>query len=588
MNILGFSGLDRSAKFKKNYFPDLSSREYRFAQGFDAAAALLVNGSITAAAAEERFSREKGTGIFPSKAIRYCLHNSNLSLDKIDYIAHGFSYEPFKSFYDKNDFTLRQYEAVYSPSVQIECFEEAFPEADISKKFVPVPHHLAHAASTFFMSGFNDALILVSDGMGEIHSMTVLNGSGNNLEVLDQVPALHSLGIFYGVFTLYLGFYMALDEYKIMGLAPYGNQKRFFRQMMEMVHLKNNGTYTIPLLAENKTTLEKETHRGILSVLSETFGPPREPGSEITQKHKDIAAALQAVLQTCQLHVLRYFKKQTGQKNLCLAGGVALNCSANGIIRRSRMFKKMFVQPAAGDDGSSLGAALYVHHTNAPKNNKHAMSLPLWGPEFDDTAIQKAIEDNPACLSSYVSSFEKISRDAAQLIADGKIVAWFQGRMEFGPRALGSRSILADPRHPEMRDRINSLVKKREAFRPFAPAITVEGASKYFDIVEGDERDYAHMLYVTQVRQEYRETFPAITHVDGSARVQTVDRNDNFKFWTLLNQLGQLTGVPCVLNTSFNVRGQPIVCTPREAIETFLFANLDVLVMGNYFVTAKE
>jgi carbamoyltransferase len=588
MNIVGISGLHNSVAFKKKEFPNLSARQYRIAQGFDAAAALLTPDGIQAVAAEERFTGEKATGSFPVNAIQYCLHAAGMAPEAIDYIAHGFSYEPFRQFYEESDFTWRQYTEVYSREAQIQCIQEHLPLYNWPDKFIQVPHHLAHAASTFYVSGFSESLILVADGMGEIHSMTVAVGKDNAIEVIQQVPALHSLGILYGIFTIYLGFYMNLDEYKVMGLAPYGNSRRFFSKLMECIHLKNDGTYTIPLLAQDKTLEEKETHNGVLQTLTELFGPPRDPEGEITQQHIDIAAALQAALQASLLHVLRHFKKETGVSNLCTAGGVALNCTANGVIRRSRLFKNIFVQPAAGDDGSALGAALYVQHQYAPDLPRHKMSLPLWGPSYDTAEIEEVLKRRSECESTFFARFDDLAQEIAKRIAAGQIVAWFQGRMEFGPRALGSRSILADPRDPKMRDRINALVKKREAFRPFAPAVTAESASRFFEIDEGDEALYAHMLFVTLVRPAYREQLPAITHVDGSARVQTVAKGEHPRFWTLLNEFGKVSGIPVVLNTSFNVRGQPIVCTPTEALETFLFANLDVLVMGNYLVVPKN
>ena len=587
MNVIGISGLDNSVSFKKKEFPNLSAREYRIAQGFDSAAALAADNGVLAAAAEERFTGEKATGAFPVHAIQYCLEAGNLRPQEVDFVAHGFAYGPWKSFLEEQEFTRKQYHEVYAPEVQQKHFDDRFPSFNWKDKFVPVDHHLAHAASAFYPSGFGDALILISDGMGEVHSMTVAVGHGAEIQVIKQVPARHSLGILYGVFTLYLGFYMGLDEYKVMGLAPYGNPRRYYNKMQEFIKLKEDGTYIIPIFAHDQTPLDRETHAGVLKFLEEQFGPAREPESEITQQHQDIAAALQAVLQNCQLHVLRHFKHQTGQTNLCLAGGVALNCSANGVINRSRLFERMFVQPAAGDDGTALGAALYVRHQKDPGCKSARMTVPLWGPEYSDEEIQQVLSGREDCQSSRVESFESLCQDIAARIDKGQIVAWFQGRMEFGPRALGSRSILADPRDPTMRDRINSLVKKREAFRPFAPVVTKEAATRFFDIKPGEEDTYAHMLFVTQVRAPYREKLPAITHVDGSSRAQTVAQAHNPRLWQLLNEFEKLSGLPVLLNTSFNVKGQPIVCTPKEALDTFLFAKLDVLVMGNFIVEPK-
>ncbi len=588
MDVIGISGLHNSVNFKKKWFPNLSSREYRVAQGFDSAAALAGNNGVVAAAAEERFTGEKATGAFPFHAIQYCLQAGNLAARELDFVAHGFAYQPWKSFLDEQEFTRKQYQEVFAPEVQQRYFEEHFPAVHWKDKLVPVDHHLAHAASAFYPSGFAESLILISDGMGEVHSMTVALGRGSDIQILKQVPALHSLGVLYGVFTLYLGFYMGLDEYKVMGLAPYGNPRRYYNRMQEFIKLKDDGTYIIPLFAHDQTLLERETHAGVLKFLEEQFGPAREPDSEITQHHQDIAAALQAVLQNCQLHVLRHFKQLTGQTHLCLAGGVALNCSANGVINRSRLFERLFVQPAAGDDGTALGAALYVRHQKDPGCKAGRMTVPLWGPEYTDAEIQQVLSGREDCQSRRVDSFQALCEDIAARIDKGQIVAWFQGRMEFGPRALGSRSILADPRDPTMRDRINSLVKKREAFRPFAPVVTKQAATRFFDIKPGDEDTYAHMLFVTQVRAPYRETLPAITHVDGSSRVQTVAEEHNPRLWQLLNAFEKLSGLPVLLNTSFNVKGQPIVCSPKEALDTFLFAKLDVLVMGNFIIESAR
>jgi carbamoyltransferase len=420
--------------------------------------------------------------------------------------------------------------------------------------------------------------------MGEFHSATVAIGNANDIRVIKQIPGLHSLGLFYGVFTLYLGFFMGLDEYKVMGLAPYGNPRRHFDKLMGLVQLKADGTYEIPCLSRNQSWEEKETYNGTLCLLTEMFGQPREPESEICQNHMDIASSLQAVLQTALLHVLRHFKKETDQKHLCMAGGVALNCSANGVIQRSRIFRKVFVQPAAGDDGSALGAALYVHRRHQPKASYARTPAPFWGPEYDNDTIGKVINARADCFAAEYPSLEALVQDVAKRLAQGEIIGWFQGRMEFGPRALGNRSILADPRGSDMRSRINRLVKKREEFRPFAPAVTAEASVQYFDIRDGEEPIYAHMLFVTQVRKQYQHQLAAVTHVDGSARVQTVQRADNPRFWALLNAFGEVAGMPILLNTSFNVRGQPIVRTPEEAVDTFLGAKLHALVLGNYVV----
>ncbi|MCM3900874.1 MAG: hypothetical protein ND866_04145, partial [Pyrinomonadaceae bacterium] len=365
-----------------------------------------------------------------------------------------------------------------------------------------------------------------------------------------------------------------------------GNQRKYYSQITDLVHLREDGTYTIPLFSSNRTQQEKETHSGILHELEGRFGPQREAGTEFTQHHKDIAAALQAVVQTCQLHVLRHFRREAGMENLCMAGGVALNCSANGVIKRSRQFKRMFVQPAAGDDGVALGAALYVHGLSNPKFEPKRMAAPLWGPCFSREEIEATLGPRKDCVVRLGETFPSLCREVAGRLDQGQIVGWFQGRMEYGPRALGNRSILADPRDPGMRDKINALVKKREGFRPFAPVVTKEAASTYFEIQEGEEEAYAHMLLVTQVRAAYREKLPAITHIDGSARVQTVSRENYPKLHELLCAFEAITGIPILLNTSFNVKGQPMICTPTEALDTFLFARLDLLVLEEFLISS--
>lgn len=588
MNVIGISGLHDCVRFKMRELPGLSPREYRIAQGFDSAAALVTSAGIAAAAAEERFTCEKATGAFPSNAIRYCLAAAGLPLDAVDYVAHGFCYEPHAILFEHSDFARRQFAEVYARQAQIDCLERQFPGHDWEARVVRVPHHMAHAASAFYLSGFPEALILVSDGMGEVESTTVAIGRGRSIEKIADVPGLHSLGILYGVFTLYLGFYMALDEYKVMGLAPYGDSRRYFARLMELIDLKPDGGYAIPILYRNCTLEERETYSGTLRLLAELFGAPRDPEAAITRRHMDIAAALQAVLETCLLHLLRSFRESTGQSALCMAGGVALNCTANGLIARSGMFERIFVPPAAGDDGTALGAALYVRNLHQREPTLPRMTIPLWGPEYDDATVGHYLASRRDVEARLFSDLDRLIRSVVDRLSRGEVVGWFQGRMEFGPRALGARSILADPRDPEMRGRLNRRVKRREEFRPFAPAVTAEAAARIFEIEAGEEALYAHMVLATRVRAEYREQLPATTHVDGSARVQTVQRDDHPRFWALLDEFGRVAGLPVLLNTSFNVRGQPIVRTPEQAIDTFLAAGLDALVIGNFLVVPAD
>ncbi|MBI4363878.1 MAG: carbamoyltransferase [Candidatus Latescibacteria bacterium] len=583
MIVLGISGLDHSVPFKRRVMPGLDEREYRIVQGLDAAAALVSEDGVLAAAAEERFSGDKGTGAFPIRAIQACLETSNLTLDDIDAVAHGFSYEAFASELQTAAMEPGQFDAVYSRAAVERCLDRWFPGSGLSGRLVRVPHHLAHAASAYYSSGFDEALIFVADGMGEVDSSTVAVGRNGSIEVLRRTAALHSLGILYGIGTLYLGFLMGMDEYKVMGLAPLGDPRRFHPELERHVNFTATGEVTIPLLARDRTVLERETHGGVLKALEALFGPRREPEAPIEQRHMDFAAALQAVLQNALLHQLTHLRESTALDRLCMAGGVALNCSANGVIKRSGLFSDMFVQPAAGDDGTSVGAALMVLHQRSGRLRPRKMRLPLWGPAFDAGRIERALRSRS--LTRYRRLEDEVLCDeAARLLADGAILGWFQGRMEFGPRALGSRSILADPRRPDMRVRINALVKKREEFRPFAPAVKQEAAARYFEIADGDTSLFEYMLCVTHVRDEFRDALPATTHVDGSARAQTVDRATNPLFWNLLDAFERVSGFPIVLNTSFNVRGQPIVCTPEEAVDTFVRAGLTALVIGPFLV----
>lgn len=585
--ILGISGLHNSVPFKQNRFPGLNWRQYRMAQGFDSAAALLTDGRLRVAVAEERFTGVKATGAFPENAIRHCMRQSQQDLATVDIVAHGFSYEPWRSSFEHDQLSADRFAEVYARRILVDKLEATFG-GSWGDRLVQVPHHIAHAASAFYPSGFESALILVADGMGERDSMTVALGSSSGIESIATVSEVNSLGILYGVFTYYLGFAFGMDEYKVMGLAPYGDRSRYFSQIMDLVTLHNDGTFTIPILYRNASDLDRETYAGTLDELTRLFGPLREPDDEITNRHRDLAAGLQAVLEATLMHVLRHFRQVTEQRHLCMAGGVALNCTANGMILRSRLFRSIYVQPAAGDDGTALGAALHVAYEREGTTSFTDVDTPLCGPAFSDQEIADVVESQSGVSWTRFDDFTNLAAALAKHLGDGRVAGLFQGALEFGPRALGNRSILGDPRDPTMRDQINARVKKREAFRPFAPAVLEEAATKYFDMKPSDVGTFSWMLFTTRVRPQFHETLPAVTHVDGTARVQTVARSTNQRFWTIIDAFSEITGIPMVLNTSFNVKGQPIVCTPREAMDTFLAAGLDLLVIGNYLVEPAE
>ncbi|TDC85050.1 carbamoyltransferase [Micromonospora sp. KC606] len=587
MRVIGISGMHDGLAFKRRELPGLDPRAYRIVQGLDSAAALVTDEGVVAAAAEERFTGVKTTGAFPVNAVEYCLREAGLTMSDVDLVAHGFDYRPSPA-HELNQFTRRRYQQVYAPDVHRALLARHWADVDWGRRFVTVPHHLAHAASSYHLSGMDDALIVVADGMGETESMTVATGRGRDVEVLRQVPALHSLGSLYGAATLYLGFEFAMDEYKVMGLAPYGDPHRYFDEIMRLIRLGPDGSYTVPALAENRSWLEHESHAGTIRRLTELLGPPREPGDALEQRHMDVAAAVQAGVEAALLHVLRHFRTVTGQRNLCLAGGVALNCTANGLISRSRMFDRIFVQPAAGDDGSALGAALYAHVSRAEVDVRGPMTMPYWGPGYAPEELAGALAGRPDCRSRRYGTEAELARDVAQMIANRKVVAWFQGRMEFGPRALGNRSILADPRDPTMRDHLNAIVKQREGFRPFAPVVREVDADRFFDLPDGAHQRHAHMLFVGHTRTEYRAALPAVTHVDGTARVQVLRRGHNDALWQLLEEFGARTGVPVLLNTSLNLRGQPIIRDPETALSTFLGSRIDRLVLGRHVVSRVE
>ena len=584
MKILGVSGLENSVTFKKAHWPDLDEREYRMCQGYDAAAALVVDGAVVAAAAEERFNRNKHSGEFPIGAIRYCLSDAGISCNEVDEIAHCFDYSPYKAAYAVDEIAVQRFREVFSREALLALVHQDLPNFPLERVY-QVNHHLSHGASAYFTSGWDECLVVVIDGMGEVHSASVYHARNGRLDKLHHISALDSIGILYSLVTFHLGFDFNADEYKIMGLAPYGDPERFRSFFEEAVLLRDDGSIRIPILRLNRSRDERENYLRTRNYLNEHLIKERRPDGEITDEHRDVAAALQACLDRAMLHLCGHFGARTGLRRLALAGGVALNCTANGKVLRAGLFDELYVQPASGDDGAAVGAALYRASQAGRVRNKRS-PVPFFGPCY-------AMEDVNAALSEFrdlidavrFETFEETCREAARLIAAGQVVAWYRGKMEFGPRALGHRSIVADPGQPEMRDRINAMVKKREAFRPFAPAVSIEQVHHWFDVEPMTELPY--MIMTVSVRDQCRQALPAITHINGSARVQTVSARDNKDFHGLLYAVGKTTGREMVLNTSFNIKGQPIINTPQEALETFLRTGIDVLFVENVLVRRR-
>jgi len=585
MNILGVSGLETARQFKQEHWPGLPEREYRIIQGQDAAAALVVDGKIVAAAAEERFDRHKHSARFPSSSIRHCLARAGISIDDVDEIAHSFDYAPYRKLFSLDPLSERFYREVCSKDALLACVHREFPQFPCQRVH-QVNHHLAHAASAFYTSGWDDCLVVVADGMGEAHGVSIYRGSPSGLQPLANMSALDSIGILYSLVTLHLGFDFNSDEYKIMGLAPYGDPQRFRQCFKDIVELRPEGRIRIRILRNDKTRDQRENYTASREYLGKHLVAARTPDDEVTDDHRDVAAALQECLNQVMLHICGYFGGVTKCRRLAMAGGVALNCTANGCLTKSGLFDEIYIQPAAGDDGAALGAAIQ-RSAQAGEMRNCRFPTPFLGPRYSLDEIASALADfSDRVEVCHYSNPEETCASVARLLARGHVIAWFRGAMEYGPRALGHRSILADPSHPEMRDRVNAMVKMRESFRPFAPAVSLEEVDRWFDVPPMTRLPY--MTTIVDVREEFASQLPAITHVNRTARVQTVCQDDDPVFHALLRAMGKETGREIVLNTSFNVKGQPIVNTPQEALSTFLTTGIDFLFMENLFIRRRR
>jgi carbamoyltransferase len=585
----------------------------------DAAAALIVDGQIVAAAQEERFTRKKHDSGFPSNAVRFCLEFAKIPPDQLDQVAFydkpflkferlletylAFAPRGFTSFKEALPLWLK--EKLFQKSLLAKALRDAIGNGiDWQSKLLFSEHHLSHAASAFYPSPFESAAVLTMDGVGEWTTTSLALGKGKDLQVVREIHFPHSLGLLYSAFTYYTGFRVNSGEYKVMGLAPYGEPK-YVRQITDhLIDIKDDGSFRLNLdYFEYCTGLTMTNER-----FDEVFGgPPRKPESLLTQREMDLAASIQVVTEEVMLRLARSLARETGEKNLCLAGGVALNCVANGKILRDRPFERMWLQPAAGDAGGAIGAGLAAYHLHggnarvAPKNGD-AMRGGYLGPEYSDAEITERLTQAGAVFELVEPSM--LIDECARALADGKALGWHQGRMEFGPRALGGRSILGDPRSPAMQRTLNLKVKYRESFRPFAPSVLREDVSEWFDI----DDDSPYMLLVADVRDRHRipmteeqkalfgidklnvprSSIPAVTHVDYSARIQTVHEDTNPLYYRLLKRFKELTGCSVVVNTSFNVRGEPIVCTPEDSFRCFMGTDIDVLAVGNCFLRKEQ
>jgi len=585
----------------------------------DSAAALVVDGDIVAAAQEERFTRIKHDHEFPKHAVDYCLKEAGLAPEQLDYVV--FYDKPLQKF----DRLLETYLA-FAPA-GLQSFMMAMPlwlktklhlpreirkalGGRYTKRIAFTGHHESHAASTFFPSRYEDAAILTLDGVGEWDTATIGHGKGTKIKILKTLHFPHSLGLLYSAITYFCGFKVNSGEYKLMGLAPYGEPRFVDTILKHLVDVKPDGSLAMDMSYFNYCQGLTMTNDKFASLFG---GPARNPETAITQREMDIAASVQKVTEDVVLKMARHAKELTSSKNLCLAGGVALNCVANGKLLRAGIFEDVFATPASGDAGGALGAALFVHHQLLDQPRKHvaakkdSLKGSLLGPKFSNEEI-RAFLDGKQVRYTFYEQEPALLEAVAKEMASEKVIGWFSGRMEFGPRALGARSIIGDPRSPAMQSQMNLRIKFRESFRPFAPCVLIEDVDKYFD----HDRESPYMLMVADVKKEHwlpltpeqvqlmkdpdlrkrvnvpRSTLPAITHVDMSARLQTVDEERHGRYWRLMKEFKRQTGCGVIINTSFNIRGEPIVCTPDDAYRCFMASDMDVLVLENCVLRRTE
>lgn len=561
----------------------------------DSSAALLKDGVIVAAAEEERFTRKKHDNSFPINAVNYCLKSQNITIKDIAHV--GFYEKPFMKF----ERLLSQH--LESFPFSLKTFLSSTPAWITEKLRVPkiirkklkyngdimfIEHHLAHAASSFLVSPFEEAAIVTVDGVGEWTTTTYGTGKGNNINLIKEIRFPCSIGLLYSTITAYLGFSVNNSEYKVMGLAPYGNMNPktniYYQRLRKAIDIKEDGSYRFDMSYFKYHYADRMPSEKLCSLLD---GPVRKLESELTQRHKDIAAAVQLITEEIMTKILNFVHKETKLDNVVIAGGVALNSVYNGKILRRTKFKRIWIQPNATDGGTSIGVVSYIYNTILNHKRNYLMKDAYLGPEFSNNEIKKFLNENKIKYSEFKNEKDLVD-STAKLIFNNSVVGWFQGRMEWGPRALGARSILSNPCNPKMQEILNLKVKHREKFRPFAPVVCEDDALKYFDCDNPIPEPTDYMLMVYPIRNEYHKKIPAVTHVDGSGRLQTIRRNQNPLYYDLIKEFGKMSGIPILINTSFNIRGEPIVCTPYDAYKCMMGTGIDCLIMGRFLIRRED
>ena len=559
--------------------------------GWLTSAALIKDGEIRVACPEERLDRRKYSRAFPVGAIRFCLQSEGIPLSAVDHIAIGWNPGINVASRYRGGFSERlRYAGEWLYSVpnhlfgrllplEIESTEQVFRARGATARIHHVTHHDAHAANAFYLSPFEEAAIFTADAYGERNSTTWKRGRGGRLETFQTIDFPQSLGCYYSALTEFLGYTPDSDEWKVMGLAPYGDPARFREAMRRLIRLLPEGRFELDLTYFNHFNFDTE---GLFSPkVEEILGPARRGDEEPDQRHRDLAAAMQESFEEVLYHALRHLHTLAPSRNLCLSGGCMMNSVFNGKVLSHTPFEQVYLSFAPDDSGNSIGAALALYHDllEVPRPEARPVTHAYWGPQWDDAAIEATLRK----FKLAVRRLERPEAEAAAILSRGRILGWFQGRMEFGQRALGNRSILADPRQASMKDVINAAVKYRESFRPFAPSILEERVHDYFEIEAGGTVPFMERVY--PIKAAMRERIPAVTHVDGSGRLQTVSRRDNPRYHALITEFERLTGVPVVLNTSFNVQGEPVVCSPEDALRTFQTSGLDDLILGSFHLT---